>query len=130
MSTSNNPDALVVRPHRRISLTGGSEATRPTVPVEEPVAAQTIGASVATPDDKGFVRVVAYLSPDESTEFDMMWLQMRALAVSPTKADIVRAALKLAIADPKRIADFFNGDTGGEAEKAPRKPAPSPRSIK
>ena len=47
--------------------------------------------------NSSLVRVIAYLTPEEAQELEMVWLQMRALAIRPSKADIMRAALKMAL---------------------------------
>jgi hypothetical protein len=76
------------RPHKRVLLTQPSA-------VEELATSAPLPGSQET--NSSLIRVIAYLTPEEAQELEMVWLQMRALAIRPSKADIMRAALKMAL---------------------------------
>lgn len=80
----------ISRPHRRVLLTQPSASGEAAA---EPLA---VGEAAAN-DTSRPVRVVAYLTNDEAQKLDGVWLQMRTLGIRPSKADIVRAALTLAM---------------------------------
>jgi hypothetical protein len=64
------------------------------------------------------VRVIAYLTADEAQELEMVWLQMRALAIRPSKADIMRAALKMALENTEGLSSKLVEQQGGGSAPA------------
>ena len=108
-----------VRPHRRILLTQGAglEAAPP--------AAAQIAEPTASPaaDPANFVRVVAYLTPDEMQKLDTAWIQLRGKGIAANKADIMRAALMITVSNPDALADFLKPAPAA----APQKSTGSPR---
>ena len=93
------------RPHKRVLLTQPSA-------VEE-IASQSIPGGQET--NSSLVRVIAYLTAEEAQELEMVWLQMRALAIRPSKADIMRAALKLALENTESLSTKLVEQQGGSA---------------
>jgi hypothetical protein len=83
-----------------------SELSAPVAaPVSEPSAGSA--SSGAAVDPTSFVRVVAYLTPEEMQKLDSAWIQLRGKGVAANKADIMRAALMLTVADTDALADFL-----------------------
>jgi len=79
-------------PHRRVLLTQPSnEVEMPAAPAPAP----SIAANLE--NDASAVRVIAYLTQEEGAKMDQMWLQMRGFGIRASKADIVRAALLMAL---------------------------------
>jgi len=79
-------------------------------PAVQSVTEATVSASVSTAvNENNAVRAIAYLSPEEAQQFEMLWLQMRGLGIRPSKADIMRAALLVAIDNPKLLEAKFTG---------------------
>lgn len=106
-----------VRPHRRILLTQGTglEAAPP-AHMAEPAASPAA-------DTANFVRVVAYLTPDEMQKLDAAWIQLRGKGIPANKADIMRAALMITVSNPDALADFLKP----APPAAPKKSTGSPR---
>lgn len=95
-------------PHRRVLLTQPSAAVSETLPTES----ATMGAPGQDNGDGRTTRVIAYLTPDEAQQLEQVWLQMRAMAIRPSKADIMRAALILAINDPDGLGTKLKEQMG------------------
>jgi hypothetical protein len=99
----------ISRPHRRVLLTQPSGSS-------DSVAAEPLAVGEAANDSSRPVRVVAYLTNDEAQKLDGVWLQMRTLGIRPSKADIVRAALTLAMDNADalgtRLTDQLKVGTG------------------
>jgi len=71
----------------------------------------------ASPEtNSSLVRVIAYLTPEEAQQLEMVWLQMRALAIRPSKADIMRAALKMAMDNSEALSAKLVEQMGGGPE--------------
>jgi thiamine monophosphate kinase len=68
--------------------------------------------------NSSLVRVIAYLTAEEAQELEMVWLQMRALAIRPSKADIMRAALKMALDNSDGLSAKLVELQGGGAPPA------------
>jgi hypothetical protein len=71
------------------------------------------------------VRVIAYLTPEEAQELEMVWLQMRALAIRPSKADIMRAALQMALENTEGLSEKLVQQQGGNAPAASSRKTPA-----
>ncbi|MBC8101971.1 MAG: hypothetical protein H7Z41_05220 [Cytophagales bacterium] len=97
------------RPHKRVLLTQPSIA-------EEMSSAPLPGGGPET--NSSLVRVIAYLTPEEAQELEMVWLQMRALSIRPSKADIMRAALKMALENTDALSSKLAEQVGGGAPAA------------
>ena len=95
----NNTD----RPHKRVLLTQPSVAEEPSSP----------SLPEGTDTNSSLVRVIAYLTPQEAQELEMVWLQMRALAIRPSKADIMRASLKMALENTDGLSAKLIEQMGG-----------------
>ncbi len=91
------------RPHKRVLLTQPSAA-------EEMSSASLPGGQDT---NSSLVRVIAYLTAEEAQELEMVWLQMRALAIRPSKADIMRAALKMALENTEGLSSKLVEQQGG-----------------
>jgi len=101
---SNNNNS---RPHKRVLLTQPSA-------LEDAAPMPTTGSGSASSDaNSSLVRVIAYLTPEEAQQLEMVWLQMRALAIRPSKADIMRAALKLAMDNTEMLSAKLVEQMGG-----------------
>lgn len=91
------------RPHKRVLLTQPSS-------VDEMSPSSLPGGQDA---NSSLVRVIAYLTTDEAQELEMVWLQMRSLAIRPSKADIMRAALKMALENTEGLSSKLIEQVGG-----------------
>lgn len=91
-NTVSNAAVAAKLPHRRVLL------TQPSNELDSAAVAAAI-PSVATSleNDATAVRVVAYLTQEEGQRMDQTWLQMRGFGIRASKADIVRAALLMAL---------------------------------
>ncbi|MES2462466.1 MAG: hypothetical protein V4671_17935 [Armatimonadota bacterium] len=96
------------RPHKRVLLTQPSA-------VEE-LASQSVPGGQET--NSSLVRVIAYLTAEEAQELEMVWLQMRALAIRPSKADIMRAALRMALENTEGLSTKLVEQQGGGSTPA------------
>lgn len=94
------------RPHKRVLLTQPSTAEEAPAPLS--------GGSASPETNSSLVRVIAYLTPEEAQQLEMVWLQMRALAIRPSKADIMRAALKMAMGNVEGLSAQLSEQIGGE----------------
>jgi hypothetical protein len=71
--------------------------------------------TIATPDtlhepisatfeqDGNQVKMTVFLSAAESATLEELWMQLRISPARPSKGDLVRAALTIALEDPKRL---------------------------
>ena len=106
MSISSPVKSAGARPHRRILLTQTVSAEPAEVlPAPTPSAIPEPPAPAADP--ASFVRVVAYLSPEEMSQLDSAWLYLRGQGIAANKADIMRAALLISVAEPDKLAAFL-----------------------
>ncbi len=104
------------RPHKRVLLTQPSA-------IEE-IASQPLPGGQE--NNSSLVRVIAYLTPEEAQELEMVWLQMRALAIRPSKADIMRAALKMALENTEGLsAKLLELQGGGAAPMVSSRKTPA-----
>ncbi len=103
----NNP--TTARPHRRVLL------TQPSAAIAEAMPAEPQASSSASEGEGRTTRVIAYLSPEEAQELEAVWLQMRAMAIRPSKADIMRAALIMAIENPDSLGKKLLEQMGNTA---------------
>lgn len=116
MPISNNS-----RPHKRVLLTQPSA-------LEDAAPIPAGGGATSADANSSLVRVIAYLTPEEAQQLEMVWLQMRALAIRPSKADIMRAALKMAMDNTEalssKLAEQMGGGPPPQAPANGRKPGP------
>jgi hypothetical protein len=103
------------KPHRRVLLTQPSAVVDATAQeaMSGGVAGEP-GAGAGANDSSRPVRVVAYLTNDEAQQLDGVWLQMRTLGIRPSKADIVRAALTLAMDNTEALGVRLTAQLSGK----------------
>lgn len=118
------------RPHKRVLLmqptappaaTGYVREPAPAAPaVTQPLALTPIPSDpYAVAGETGRpVRVVAYLSAEESELLDQLWLKMRGYGVRPSKADIMRVALMHATKFPEEISELVKESDGASPSAA------------
>jgi hypothetical protein len=81
----------------------------------------------ASPEgNSSLVRVIAYLTAEEAQQLEMVWLDMRNLGIRPSKADIMRAALKIAMETTDSLSTKLLEQIGGGVAPSTngRKPGP------
>jgi hypothetical protein len=107
---------LVIQPTEQSALVGAGvgQGAGPTVGVT-PIPSDPYAAAGETSRP---VRVVAYLSSEESEQLDQLWLKMRGYGVRPSKADIMRMALLHAIDSAEAIAERVKAADAAEASAA------------
>lgn len=99
-------------PHRRVLLTQPSNEVEMQDAPPAPVA--SIAANLE--NDASAVRVIAYLTQEEGARMDQTWLQMRGFGIRASKADIVRAALLMALDNEDGLREQLQGaNTGNRA---------------
>lgn len=96
-------------PHRRVLLTQPSNE----IEMPEATAAPPVSMAANLENDASAVRVVAYLTQDEGARMDQTWLQMRGYGIRSSKADIVRAALLMALDNPDALREHLQGANPG-----------------
>ena len=107
-STSVSPTKL---PHRRVLLTQPSSE----VPMAD-APTEPISAAANLENDANAVRVIAYLTQEEGQRMDQIWLQMRGFGIRASKADIVRAALLMALDNEEGLREQLQpASTGNRA---------------
>lgn len=106
------------KPHRRLSLTLPTQASRsteapheialvspesqetsrvaPEPNVLDPLPSEAANEHSQSPVELSVVRVMAYLTPDEARLLDELWFEMRRNKSRASKSDILRAALDVA----------------------------------
>lgn len=96
-------------PHRRVLLTQpSSEVTMPEAPAPS--------AAASLENDASAVRVIAYLTQEEGAQMDQAWLQLRGFGIRASKADIVRAALLMALENEEGLrAQLQSANSGNRA---------------
>ena len=99
-------------PHRRVLLTQPSAVADAALP-----DAGTASSGEGTSDASRPVRVIAYLTNEEAQQLDAVWLQMRMLGIRPSKADIVRAALTIAMDSTDSLGARLKEHLGPTARK-------------
>ena len=99
-------------PHRRVLLTQPSnEVEMQEAPAPPP---QSMAANLE--NDASAVRLIAYLTQEEGAKMDQTWLQMRGFGIRASKADIVRAALLMALDNEDGLREHLQGvNTGNRA---------------
>jgi hypothetical protein len=109
------------KPHRRLNLTQPTTLSTTPAAVSQEVEtgleavteAQVVGPDAApegAPENaaESVVRVMAYLSESEAHALDETWLRLRKHPARPSKSDILRAALTLALSEPDALADVLS----------------------
>lgn len=102
-------------PHRRVLLTQPSAAAE--AAEAAPIGAPAGGGGGEDPNRP--VRVVAYLTNEEAQQLEQVWLHMRMLGIRPSKADIVRAALVLALDTKEELGEKLRSQMAADAAGAP-----------
>ena len=99
-------------PHRRVLLTQPSNE----VEMSDAPAAPLPSIAANLENDASAVRVIAYLTQEEGARMDQTWLQMRGFGIRASKADIVRAALLMALDNEEGLREQLQGaNTGNRA---------------
>jgi len=96
-------------PHRRVLLTQPSNEVE--MPAPPPPQVASIAANLE--NDASAVRVIAYLTQEEGQKMDQIWLQMRGFGIRASKADIVRAALLMALDNEEVLREQLQGANPG-----------------
>ena len=103
------PTSSSKMPHRRVLL------TQPSSEIEMPETPQPPAQSMASvlETDASAVRVIAYLTQEEGARMEQTWLQMRGYGIRSSKADIVRAALLMALDNEAGLREQLQGANPG-----------------
>jgi len=91
------------------------------MPAAPAAPAPSVAASLE--NDATAVRVIAYLTQEEGQKMEQTWLQMRGFGIRASKADIVRAALLMALDNEDVLREQLqsSGNKGVVASIAGRK---------
>lgn len=126
------------KPHRRLSLTQATVAPDSETTAPETISETTAGgipeganepaapAALESPPDDSVVRVMAYLTQNEARALDETWFHLRRHPSRPSKSDILRAALTVALAKPEVLTDTLAQQQNStlsrqRSSKAPKK---------
>ncbi len=96
-------------PHRRVLLTQPSNE----VEMADAPAAPAPSVAANLENDASAVRVIAYLTQEEGARMEQTWLQMRGFGIRSSKADIVRAALLMALDNEEALREQLQGASTG-----------------
>lgn len=108
------PISSTTKPHRRVLLTQPSAAIAEAMSSETQNGSSNGHSSSSSEGDGRTTRVIAYLSAEEAQQLEAAWLKMRAMAIRPSKADIMRAALIMAIENPDALGKKLLEQMGGD----------------